>query len=140
MTLIDELEAIYATIPSAECKGLCANTCTLIPATPQESERMRRYSGRKTVTPSDRDLATLLRKERAGTATDADVPLCPLLRHGRCTAYIVRPTICRVWGVTEDMPCPHGCAVTPRMMTSAETKAVFAAVDDLAERWVRGER
>ena len=27
----------------------------------------------------------------------------------RCTIYPVRPTICRLWGVTEDMPCPWRC-------------------------------
>ena len=34
---------------------------------------------------------------------------CPLLRHGRCTVYAQRPLVCRLWGVTESMECPHGC-------------------------------
>lgn len=35
---------------------------------------------------------------------------CPALRDGRCSVYDDRPTICRLWGATTSMPCPHGCA------------------------------
>jgi hypothetical protein len=34
---------------------------------------------------------------------------CPALHEGRCRVYDDRPTICRLWGATESMPCPHGC-------------------------------
>ena len=34
---------------------------------------------------------------------------CPALREGRCTVYDARPAICRLWGATISMPCPHGC-------------------------------
>ncbi len=34
---------------------------------------------------------------------------CPALRAGRCSVYADRPTICRLWGATTSMPCPHGC-------------------------------
>ena len=34
---------------------------------------------------------------------------CPALVDGRCRVYEDRPTICRLWGATESMPCPHGC-------------------------------
>jgi hypothetical protein len=34
---------------------------------------------------------------------------CPALKDGRCSVYDVRPTLCRLWGVVEDMPCPWGC-------------------------------
>ena len=30
----------------------------------------------------------------------------------RCMIYPVRPTICRLWSVTEDMPCQWGCRKT----------------------------
>lgn len=37
---------------------------------------------------------------------------CPVLSaDGRCTQYADRPMICRLWGATPDMPCPHGCTV-----------------------------
>jgi hypothetical protein len=34
---------------------------------------------------------------------------CPALVDGRCSVYEDRPTVCRLWGATESMPCPHGC-------------------------------
>jgi Fe-S-cluster containining protein len=34
---------------------------------------------------------------------------CPALADGRCTVYEDRPTICRLWGAAQSMPCPHGC-------------------------------
>lgn len=34
---------------------------------------------------------------------------CPALVDGACAVYEDRPTICRLWGATQSMPCPHGC-------------------------------
>jgi Fe-S-cluster containining protein len=34
---------------------------------------------------------------------------CPALIDGRCSVYDDRPTICRLWGATQSMRCPHGC-------------------------------
>jgi Fe-S-cluster containining protein len=43
---------------------------------------------------------------------------CPALRDGRCSVYADRPTICRLWGATKSMPCPHGC--TPQNALSQQ--------------------
>jgi len=37
---------------------------------------------------------------------------CPLLSDGRCTVYEIRPTICRLWGMVDAMPCVFGCQPT----------------------------
>lgn len=38
------------------------------------------------------------------------VQTCPQLsRTHRCKIYAVRPLICRIWGLTEMLKCPHGC-------------------------------
>jgi hypothetical protein len=34
---------------------------------------------------------------------------CELLVDGRCSIYQDRPLICRLYGVAEGLPCPHGC-------------------------------
>lgn len=34
---------------------------------------------------------------------------CPALVDGQCSVYDDRPLICRLWGVTEGLPCPYGC-------------------------------
>lgn len=54
---------------------------------------------------------------------------CPALSaFGRCRAYGARPAICRLYGVTEGLPCEYGC-VPERVMTDAEAREVLAAVE-----------
>lgn len=49
---------------------------------------------------------------------------CPALVDGSCAVYEDRPTICRLWGATESMPCPHGC--TPAgALTQEESYALL---------------
>lgn len=45
---------------------------------------------------------------------------CPALEDGRCAVYESRPTICRLWGATLSMPCPHGCT-PPNALEQAES-------------------
>jgi Fe-S-cluster containining protein len=56
---------------------------------------------------------------------------CPLLtQDGKCSVYRVRPTICRLWGMTKDMKCPHGCKPS-RWMNKAETYAFLDAAEQI---------
>jgi Fe-S-cluster containining protein len=49
---------------------------------------------------------------------------CPALVDGGCAVYEDRPTICRLWGATKSMPCPHGC--TPAdALTEEESHALL---------------
>lgn len=91
---IDELQQMYEQLPKLECLGLCAHSC------------------------EDRIDASALERRRlleAGIDLDASSSSgrCPALRQtfgaGRCSVHPIRPTICRLWGTTESMPCPHGC-------------------------------
>jgi hypothetical protein len=38
--------------------------------------------------------------------------VCSLLVNGKCSVYEVRPAICRLWGIAEEMMCPWGCIPT----------------------------
>lgn len=90
MRLIDaELDSLYGKLPQFECKGLCAESChTRIGCSDRERERLEEAHG-------------VLQRETDGT--------CSMLKDGRCTAYTVRPMICRLWGTEPRMRCPHGC-------------------------------
>lgn len=44
---------------------------------------------------------------------------------GRCSVYVVRPLLCRLWGMVDKMRCPHGC-VPSRWPADDEIKAIFA--------------
>lgn len=49
---------------------------------------------------------------------------CPYLdlETKRCTVHARRPLICRLYGVSEGLPCPFGCKPTPRYLTKDEAR------------------
>ncbi len=86
MNRTDRLKAVYAEIPNVKCKGRCASACGLI-------------------------LMSTLEYERLGKPKFESLR-CPVLgEDNRCTKYDLRPAICRLWGATEDLPCPYGCEI-----------------------------
>ncbi|MFI6803288.1 YkgJ family cysteine cluster protein [Streptosporangium canum] len=116
-----ELATLYARIPQVACQGLCGPVdCTDdIGMGPRERQRLRQAG----VAMPTREQA----KQRA--AAQGQGP-CPALEEGRCSAYEVRPAICRIYSATEGMACPHGCPVIDsRPLSRAEA---FALVDAAA--------
>lgn len=109
---IRQLDAIYATLPTVECKGLCHQSCAAVPVYDAELVRLEQVAKRKLPvlemeTPG-RNTAILARDwPRDGS--------CPLLVMKRCTVYNDRPLICRIFGVAEGLPCPHGCEPTTKL-------------------------
>lgn len=85
---VGQLRRLYAEVPALECKGLCQDYCGVIAMTRLEAKR----------------IVNVIGAEAAGTSL-----ACPLLVAGRCSVYDVRPLICRIWGTTADLVCPHGC-------------------------------
>jgi Fe-S-cluster containining protein len=105
----EALDALYAEFPAVHCKGLCADEiCGPVRMSRVEAGRVLAYGNRKPKTP------------RHGERL-----VCPALRHGRCTVYPVRPAICRLYGATESMRCPHGCE-PDRMLTKEEGREYLA--------------
>jgi hypothetical protein len=113
------LEALYACVPDVGCKGLCTDACGPIDGGPRELVRMARAGVRL----PPREVAI---RKMASTLGNYE---CPALVDGRCSVYAVaRPMICRVWGASEDLPCPYGCRPADgRLLTSAETQALLDA-------------
>lgn len=107
------LRRLWATIPSGFCRGLCVDTCHgPVPTTPLE-ERVLADVGVAIPTPDDP-------AAWAGAISDPGYR-CPALSAGRCTAYEVRPTMCRLWGVSEGMACPHGCVPAGGLWSNRRT-------------------
>ena len=97
------LREIYASIPDAGCKGLCADKCTTVPMFPIELEQLEEAAGRKLPTlPIGDGVGGIILGSEIGKP-------CPLLVLGRCTAYDHRPLICRTFGSVEGLRCEHGC-------------------------------
>jgi hypothetical protein len=107
------LAEIYAKIPPVDCIGKCANTCTTFPVPRAEQRVIRRATG------ADIGL-------RAGNGNP--YKMCPLLTADRrCGGHDVRPLICRLWGATDTMICPHGCRPR-RLLPVGETFALMAEI------------
>lgn len=101
----DQLDQLYAQVPTIACQGLCHESCGPLVIDPPERERIIARTGRNIP-----NLATT----------------CPALTmFGRCSVYADRPLLCRLWGVVESMPCPWGCR-PERTLTDAEGHALLA--------------
>lgn len=107
------LDAVYATLPTMECKGLCQESCGPLGMTPAEAKRLKELTG---IEPSCDESLT-----------------CVYLKEGRCSAYEARPAICRLWGMEESMSCEFGCKPT-RYLTRAEGYQFLSRVDKAAGR------
>jgi Fe-S-cluster containining protein len=109
----ERLEAIYAKLPAVACKRLCQAFCGIIPMAGIEARRCA---------------------DRLGRPLDA-LPngTCRALgADGNCLVYPVRPLICRAWGCSVGLECPHGCE-PERWLTKREVVQLMAEIAALSE-------
>lgn len=125
---LQRLREVWDRIPDAGCKGLCAEACGPIGVSRLEAELLEA----RTVTPWP-TMEGMIGEYLA----DPDHYHCPLLVDGRCSAYKVRPTICRLFGAEETMVCPHGCVPEGGHLPHAEGSAIIqASLDAGGEAWL----
>lgn len=112
---LDSWRELYAKIPDAHCKGLCAANCSIIMLQQAEYERI--------------EMKRSIPKTPSLSASVA----CPLLEAGRCTVYDARPVICRLYGATAKLACPHGCE-PDAWLAEDEANAIIDAAKRLSPR------
>ena len=86
--LIKKLDEIYSKIPEFECKH-CHKCCKNIIWFQPEEIQINNYLIKNNL--------TILDKKDNGE--------CQFLQNDRCIIYSVRPLICRLQGLTDDLPC-----------------------------------
>ena len=129
------LREVYARIPAIACKRQCADSCGPIGMSRREDQKIRKAGYRIPPMDEARDA------NAAALAAGAEPIMCPALRDGSCQVHPQRPAICRLWGVCEDMRCPHGCVPEGgRWLTRAEmmnliTEALYAGGSDITDGW-----
>jgi uncharacterized protein len=117
-----KLQQIYKRIPDIECKGLCHQSCTLVPAAKIEIKKAReRMGGKNPFSPIS----------AAKTITEKNmIPSCAALKDKRCSIYHARPAICRLYGVAEGLDCPFGC-VPKKKLTKQEAYDLIREIEAL---------
>lgn len=115
-----EVATLYARIPKIDCQQKCHAFCGPIVQLGgyTEAEREQVESALRG--------AAIVRPEGA-----SDLVCEALDAAGRCAIYAARPAICRLWGVSEDMPCPHGCKAE-RILSKAESNEILNALSAIA--------
>lgn len=111
--IVREARRVESSLPRMNCKGLCQECCGPIGMTQFEWRRIVERLGREPVETKEMPLRA---SSGQTVARDAVITLppgpnleCPMLKDGRCSVYDIRPMICRLWGMTRTMQCPHGC-------------------------------
>lgn len=109
MSRAERLAAVYARIPDARCKGLCAAACGPIGCTPAERVRIERAGGKK-------------------LTHDPETLSCSMLVDGRCSVYEKRPLICRLYGSTVGLRCEHGCIPESGLLTDEQAATLLRTI------------
>ena len=127
-----DVTQIYSQLPSLECKKLCYPVCGPIHVSKAEKRvvvNFLRNSGipirefKTFRTPEVRNHVLKKHDDSDGCLT------CPYLTKERlCSIYPARPLICRLWGVVENLKCPHGC-VPSRYLTVKEASRFVQGIE-----------
>ena len=126
------LQHIYDRIPAVNCKGHCGrdrhnSCCGPIGCTPLEAKLLDEYDG----------IRSPWINVDGGMRMSLELLTGHIFPHlnvsGRCSAYEVRPTICRLWGTTKPMACPWGCK-PDRMLSTPEVGRILDAAERAAEQ------
>ena len=131
MTL-EDLRALYDELPSLNCKGLCANSCGPIDMTDVERGHLRDLGVEIpvfTVEAARRWAENQRVDDCPALGPMGSHPLLPNVRIARCTVYEDRPLICRLWGLAESMPCPHGCKPERYLSDEEAYDFIFRAME-----------
>jgi hypothetical protein len=110
------LAELYAELPAIECRGLCWDSCSRIPILPVERRHVAAVTG-----------VDIPDGTRAGGPS-----LCPALTMlGRCGVHEVRPMICRLWGIVDNMPCTFGCVPDGGRLSVADGYEMLARAAEI---------
>ncbi len=110
-----EIDAIYASLPTIECRGECWDSCGSIAMTSVEQRRIATRHGRILPLQASFD------------------GLCPALTMlGRCSVYADRPLVCRLFGLVPSMRCNFGCVPDGGLMTERDGYLTIARVAELS--------
>lgn len=112
---MNKLVEIYSQIPSSRCPPTCGRCCG--PVFPSLAEI--------------RNIKDWCQQHNRGYKEfilDIDKS-CPYLGENKeCTIYLVRPFLCRMCGVAEDLPCPIGKLTPSKVLNHNQSSALYSQI------------
>lgn len=116
LAVLRAVDTLYAALPRVECQRKCQACCSPVGdlMTAFERDRIIARTGKA---PNVLKLGFFHDPETGEpiltsfpTKEEAEALKCNMLgADGSCTVYDIRPVICRIWGVSDKMPCDFGC-------------------------------
>lgn len=126
-----QLEAIYARVPDANCKGLCEYSCGSVGMTPMEQQRIATRHG-IALPLMGSHAHTEVRVSPLGVQTPGR---CAALGDdSRCKVYRDRPLVCRLWASVKQMACIFGCEPEGGFMDPGDASAAMREAQELSDR------
>jgi len=111
-----KLAEIYAQIPQSTCEPNCGECCGPIMPSLAELRNVKDWCERHHL--EYRDFLNI-----------TDEGNCPYLTPDkRCRIYPVRPFLCRILGVSVELPCPIGKCIQSKMLNSPQIDALYKAI------------
>lgn len=111
-----QLEDIYRQIPQSNCEAQCGKCCG--PVFPSLAEL--------------RNIKEWCMKHHLEYRDFLDIALeghCPYLNAEReCLIYPVRPFLCRILGVSSDLPCPARKCTPSKLLNHPQSDALYKAI------------
>jgi hypothetical protein len=127
LAMYREIDAVYATLPTVECKGLCHEYCAEILMSSAEEYRLSHESGRPY------EFIKRFRQLAYGLRTPEPCP--HLSADKRCTVYtFARRSVVRS-AIGEGLPCPFGCQST-QTVTKAEAGLMFSNLNAIGGKYL----
>ena len=116
------VKAVLDRIPSINCTGKCWQSCGPILVSRDEDDMIRQHCRANGIKyhPLPQTPAAMIKQMMAGCIR------CKFLTEDhKCSIYPARPAICRMFGVTDEMPCEFGCDPPRKMLSRHDTTMIF---------------
>jgi len=110
-----KLKSVYSQIPQSECSAHCGECCGILFPSLAELRNIKDWC---------REHNREYKDFKMTVGLD-----CPYLgKEKECTIYPVRPFLCRILGVSKDLPCPLGKCKSSKLLNHSQSSALYTAI------------
>ena len=111
-----KLEDIYSQIPGSTCPEGCGRCCGPVFPSLAELRNIKDWCQRRNIE----------FKDFLNVGSNGD---CPYLKQDqRCAIYPVRPFLCRILGVSSELPCPTRRCIPVKVLNRPQSDALYKAM------------